>query len=122
MKLKGVIKKIISLPVDFNKIANSKSIYSLLRETGYYEIYNKVTEGVIELELINRTQYIAPWLIWSENKRSSKGWYFFKNENNKFVVAYLGPDEKNESNTEFDHAVEACAQYIKKEIEDIRNS
>lgn len=122
MDLKDVIKKIILLPVDFNATGNNKSICSLLRDTEYYETYNTVTENAIELELTNQTQYIAPWLIWSENKRSNNGWYFLKKKNNKFVVGYLRPDGKVEMNIEFDNSIEACAHYIKKEIESIRNS
>lgn len=122
MALKDVIKKIILLPVDFNTIGNNKSIYSLLRDTDYYDIYNKVTENVIELELANQTQYIAPWLAWSENKRSSNGWYFSEKDSNKFVVGYIGANEKDEMNIEFDNPIKACAHYIKKEIESIRKS
>lgn len=47
MDLINLIKQIIFLPIEFGKPVNNQSTYSLLQKTGYYDVYNKITENAI---------------------------------------------------------------------------
>lgn len=120
MNLEDVIKKIISLPLEFNRVGNNKSIYSLLRDTGYFSLHDKINENNVLGVLCNYLNFVEYWLTWSEDKRSRDGWYFLKKDNNKYIVGFIGFDSKNQKYLEFDDVVSACAAFIKKEIESIR--
>lgn len=112
------IQDIIFLPNKFYNEGNV-SIYSLLKESGYFELHNQISEADIFEELTQHLEYIDQWLRWSENKRSSSGWYFRENESGKYVVGYFPFQESLKAIEYFDKA-EACSAFIKREIEDIR--
>jgi hypothetical protein len=120
MNIETIISSIVNLPDKFNRVANI-SIYSLLKETGYFEMHNQVNEIGIIKYLVNHTECINQWLCWSEDKRSSSGWYFKESEEGKYLVGYF-PTKENFKPIEYSDLTEACAAYIKHEIEDIRTS
>jgi hypothetical protein len=91
----------------------------LLKECGYFELHGQISEADIFQELKQHLQCIDQWLSWSENKRSSSGWYFRENENGQYVVGYFPLQESSEA-TEYFDKTEACSAFIKREIEDIR--
>ena len=109
-----IIKKIIFLPETF-AIANV-SVYSLLKESGYFEIYEQVSETDIFEMLVQYPECIKQWLSFSEDKRSSSGWYFKQGDNGEYIVGIQG----NVKTINYLDEVEACAAFIKREIEDIR--
>lgn len=119
MNFVKVIQDIVRLPETFYK-ENDTSIYSLLQETKYFEISDLISEKDILNEIKNKPQYVDSWLEWSQNKRVSLGWYFTENNNNKYIVGYKSPS-KNNTNIiiEYENKYEACAAFIKREIEDI---
>lgn len=120
MDLISIIKKIIFLPIEFGKNNNNQSIYSLLQLTGYFDVYDKITETAILQELINHLDCVEYWLAWSENKRSTNGWFFLKKESGMYVVGNIGLNGQINEEFEFDDATKACTVFIKKEIESIR--
>ncbi|HNO71685.1 MAG TPA: hypothetical protein PKO16_07945 [Bacteroidia bacterium] len=120
MNTNNLIKSILSLPEKFHTIRNV-SIYSLLKETGYFEIHGQINEAIIIDELNKHPEYINHWLNWSDDKRTTSGWYFKQNENGKYVVGYSPASEQSKQMEYFD-LKEACAVFIKREIEEIRKS
>lgn len=120
MDLTNVIKKIIFLPIEFGKPNNHQSIHSLLKETGYFDVHDKVTESTILQELINHLNCVERWLAWSENKRSANGWYFLKKDEDRYVVGNIDSHGKKSEYFEFDDVVKTCSIFIKREIETIR--
>ncbi|MCE3295144.1 MAG: hypothetical protein K0R65_858 [Crocinitomicaceae bacterium] len=112
-----MIKNIIDLPEKFYALGNV-SIYSLLKETGYFEIHSKVTEENIIFELSQYPEYVDHWLGWSNDKRSG-GWYFQVKNNGKYLVGHY-PLSEAFKQMEFNDPKEACAAFIKREIEEIR--
>jgi hypothetical protein len=118
MKTKRLVNSILVLPEKFHILGNV-SFYSLLRETGYFEAYNQINEGAILDELDKQPEYVKHWLKWSSDKRSSSGWYFKQNENGKYIVGYF-PKNEDLNEIEYSDSKEACAAFIKKEIEEIR--
>lgn len=119
MNTKDTVNKILSIPREFNNLRNT-SIYSLLKESGYFETYNQVKEVDIAEALKKQPECITDWLMWSEDKRSSSGWYLKQNEFGKYTVGYF-PERKDFKLTEYSDLTEACAVFIKREIEEIRN-
>ncbi|GAA0875039.1 hypothetical protein GCM10009118_14470 [Wandonia haliotis] len=119
MGIKDIIKQILFLPFEFVQ-DNNHSIYSLLQNTGYFNVYSKITQSTILQELTNHSNCIEYWLSWSENKRSTDGWYFIKKDNDKYVVGNINSDGQNSKYFEFDSAAQACSIFIKREIESIR--
>ena len=120
MKKDYVINNIIYLLDKFYKLGNI-SIYSLLKESGYFELYNQISELEISVMLIQHSKCIDQWLSWSENKRNSSGWYFKQKEDGKYIVGYF-PTKEDLKTTEYFEIIEACAAFIKREVEDIRKS
>jgi hypothetical protein len=118
MERNQIIKSIMSLPEKFYSEQN-ESIYTLLKETGYFELHAEINEKDIFDLLIQYPEHIKQWLNWSENKRSSSGWYFKESENQKYIVGSF-PDNGKLKTSEYTNAAEACSFFIKREIEDIR--
>ena len=118
MEKRRIIQNIVFLPQRFYGEGNA-SIYSLLKESGYFEFHDQISETDISEELTRHLECIDQWLNWSDNKRSSSGWYFRKNENGKYVVSYF-PFQESLKAIEYFDKTEACSAFIKREIEDIR--
>lgn len=120
MNAEEIINRIIYLPMKFKSLGNI-SIYSLLKETGYFEMYNQINEANIIEGLTKHPKCINQWLRWSEDKRTSSGWYFQQNRNGKYIVGYY-PTKEDFQLTEYTDIYEACAVFIKREIEEIRKN
>ncbi|SFP66530.1 hypothetical protein [Parafilimonas terrae] len=115
-----IIEAIILMPKRFKD--GVLSMFSLLKESGYFKYYKEITENDISEILTNHSENVDCWLAWSQDKRTGPGWYFEKKQNGEsYTVAHYPPK------TNFDtiislNAIEACAAFIKREIEDIRRS
>jgi hypothetical protein len=120
MNISNLIRSILRLPEKFHALENI-SIYSLLKETGYFEKHNQINETDILGELNKNPECINHWLNWSDDKRTPSGWYFKQNEKGKYVVGYFPASEQSKQ-MEYSDSKEACAAFIKKEIEEIRKS
>ena len=115
---KSIAQKVIRLPNQFYSIGNV-SISSLLKETGYYEHYNSIDASDIRKAIESDIDCIDQWITWSENKRTSSGWYFKRVSEGKCIVGHY--PNTNEL-MEYADAQEACATFIKLELEDIRTA
>jgi len=116
--MKDTIKKIIRLPYVLRK-ETGKSIYSLLEETKYFDSHNKVSVEDMKTCLSENLEYIQYWLEYSADKRTSSGWYISKVRPDRFVVGLLNSNNIHEE-TEYSDELSACANFIKKEIEELR--
>ena len=114
-QIEKLIERIIYLPKEYENV--NKSTISIVQESGYFELYNKINEEQIAAMLQNHPQTIENWLQWSEDKRSG-GWYFTKGGENEYGVGYY-PDY-NFDFMDFSDKFKACAAYIIREIEMIR--
>lgn len=116
---KDIATTILFLPSRFNSSGNDQSIYSLLQATGYFELYDQIQEDQILEALYDHLECADQWMKWSEDKRSASGWYFIQNEQGSYVVGYY-PEQDDLETIEYIDKTEACALYIKREIEEIR--
>lgn len=118
MSLSQVIRDVISLPERFHSQGNLSS-YTLLQESGYFALHDKISETEIYEEISRHSEYINAWLSWSENKRSETGWFFRQNELGVYLVGWYGPLGII-SEISYVDKIQACSVFIKHEIEEIR--
>jgi hypothetical protein len=114
------IRKIIHLPQEFKRLGNI-SIYSLVQQTGYFNLSDKITASNIREVLKLHPGLVKDWLTLSEDKRSGSGWYFMEETKSKYIVGHL-KDRTIDTHQEYMDSLTACATFIKREIEDIKNS
>jgi hypothetical protein len=117
MYIDDIIAKIILIPRVLRKSENL-SIEDLLKQIGYFLAYNEITEDLIYKKLSQCQECIDEWIAYSEDKRTNEG-YYIKLEGKEYIVGYLGKNE-NFRFTKFGNKINACASYIKKELEEIR--
>ena len=118
MQISNTLNGLVSLPRKFNSVGNM-SIYNLLKETGYFEIHDKISVESIRNTLAKSPESVEDWILYSEDKRSSSGWYFKQEDNQRYIVGFLG-GKGNSSHDEYSNRLEACAIFIKHEIDNIR--
>jgi hypothetical protein len=111
-----MIKKICQIPIEFK--SGNKSICDLLKETGYFENSDSVTIDSFDKYLKNNDKIIQEWLAYSEDKRTSGGWYIIK-KNNSIIVGHLDNEIGSAEEKEFDDISKACAVFIFNEIKSI---
>lgn len=113
-----IIEDILLIPTKLYADKNS-SVYSLLKKSGYFDLYHEIGESDILKAIFECPECIEGWLLLSVNKRTTSGWYFKENEVGRYEVGYL-PVKGTSKLTEYADIKEACAAFIKCEIEDIR--
>ena len=118
MKVNDALNGLINLPRKFNSVIN-KSIYDLLKETGYFEIHDKISVESIHNRLAQSPEYVEDWILYSEDKRSSSVWHFKQEDSQRYVVGFLD-GKGNNSHSKYHDRLEACAIFIKHEIDNIR--
>lgn len=117
MNFHKVISEILRIPRNFRLLGNV-SVHTLLKESGYIDMHSLVSVGEIRAALVSEPECVGEWLAYSEDKRCKSGWYFTMTETHKYAVGYY-PSGK-ESYTTYDDPIDACAAFIGKEIEDVR--
>jgi hypothetical protein len=115
MNIDNIASVVIDLPRTFYS-RNDASMYSLLRESGYFSVHEQVTESVIRDALRRRPELTLDWIGFSEAKRSSSGWFLRRGQVKGYQVGHYPGGEPVGYSDEF----AACAAFIKREIEDIR--
>ena len=127
MEIKSIVKEIIFIPSVFNS-RDDVSPYTLLKNSGYFKAYNEIDENTIQEELKLHPNCVKDWLQYSADQRTTSGWIFSKEERKywifgkketKYSVYYFKGKEISQK-MDFQNEFEACAAYIKREIEQIR--
>ncbi len=118
MNSKETIQQLILLPKNFSNLDNV-SINSLLKASGYLENYSQISETDIRNEIVCNPDCIKEWFQFSEDKRTNKGWYL-KKYNGTYIVGYLTPTGDETQKQRYDKDIDACAAFIKREIEALR--
>jgi hypothetical protein len=111
-----IVEVLIGLPRSFN-IAGTKSISSLLTESGYCDYHDRISELLIASALSHKPELINEWLAYSEDKRASSGWYIKQDKSDAFIVGDLTAGGRV---IEYHDKINACAVFIKQEVETIR--
>lgn len=95
------------------------SVYSLVRETGYFERYNEVTESDILARLKSNPRALRDWWQIADDSRAG-GWRMFKSDEDYFHVAFVDDNGEHLFNSTFSDEASACAHYIKMKLEYLR--
>jgi hypothetical protein len=116
----GIVSLLVQIPRKHNAL--NVSVYSLLVETGYFEVYDEVTESEILKELRRNSEYISDWREFSDDKRTT-GWYLMEPSNGCYRIGYIPVDGDDPIEPlEYKDEASACAAFIKLELEDVRTT
>lgn len=117
MSIDDTIADLIHLPRNFNR--GDVSVYSLLRDSGYFATHEQVTESEIHRVLVRHPECVNEWLSYSEDRRTGAGW-FIQRSAKGFHVGYYPAGSSSHSPVDYSDETVACAAFIKHEAEDIR--
>jgi hypothetical protein len=120
MRIQDIIVKLIHLPKSFH--SSDLSMYELLKQTGYFDVYNQVSEAGIYDTLVRYPECVDEWIAYSEDKRTSSGWYMKKKKDTLYEVGYISNTTDGNVATMYVDRIGACAAFIKHELEDIRKT
>lgn len=95
------------------------STYAILEQSGYFERHADVTPELLAEILASDASLVDDWLAFSENKRTSSGWYFCQAATG-FTVGLVNDAGSRVDEHTYRDRIEACAEFIKKEVEDMR--
>jgi hypothetical protein len=116
MSIDGTLTDVINLPRNFYSRGNI-STHSLLQESGYFAVYEEVTEGAIHDALQRHPNLVSDWMNFSQDKRGGSGWFLCRGgSDNGYQVGHY-PDH---APVGYSDELAACAAFIKREIENIR--
>ena len=113
-----IVAQIVIIPRRMH--SEYKSPFDLLKETGYFELHDQVVVSDIREALTRFPECVKEWMQHSEDKRTS-GWYIIQNEEGRYEVGSVAENGERSNQISLDSRFDACATFIKREIEDIRS-
>ena len=114
-----IIKRIIEIPLKMDE-QNNKSQYQIIIETKYIDYYNKINVEDIKNALLGNNKLIQCWYNYSSDKRTNG--YFLSENNYTYEIGCIKNfiNGKYEIISTFSSKLDACANFIKIELEDFR--
>ena len=109
------IEKICNLPLDFKNA--DKSPYNLAKESKFAELHTSISVQDIKEYLLRKIDLIDNWVMWSEDKRTCG--YSLSIIPHKFLIGELDGNAKLIFEKSFSNNVDACAEFILREISSI---
>jgi hypothetical protein len=109
-----VVARICELPVEFRTRGNA-SVTQLVEESGYAGHKTAVTVEAVSRYIHDRPDLIEAWFSYSEDQRTSSGWYLICRADGKFEVGYFPKGER----LAIADREAACAEFIVREIRSI---
>ena len=102
--------------------SEGKSPFALLKETGYFELHNDVSVSDIRNALDRDPACVQEWMQYIDDQRCSTSWYFALNDENLYEVGFYdtNTDPARSNQVVYDNVLDACAAFIKHQIESIR--
>ena len=119
MKKSEMVAQLVALRRRFQSLGNV-SIFSLVEQTGYFELHHEVSESDIRAALISFPKCLQEWLQYSADKRTSTGWYLAENDEECYETGYIAVDQIRMNRCSTRNGIMACACFIKHELESIR--
>lgn len=115
----SIVQNVIGLPEKFYQFGNKLSMSDLLKQTNYLDVKDQIEDIDVQKSLLEHPEHINHWLVWSDNKRNSSGWFFEKNSYGQYVVGYLDSKMGRINEQNFPNNISACSYFIIKELQDI---
>jgi hypothetical protein len=111
--------EIVLLPRKFHSLG-TVSMFSLLEATGYFRLHDQISEADIQAALVRCPECVQEWMQYSEDKRTSSGWYLIQNEEGCYETGHVADAGNYTNRVQYENMIDACASFIKHEIESIR--
>lgn len=122
-----VASDLLCFPLKYHN--SNKSPIHLLADLDYLHWQSRLSEEVFQQALREAPQVMKSWAEWSEDKRTTNGWYILQESDPsnplrvRYVVGYLdarSPGPLTHSHVQaYDDPVEAFAAFIKRELDSI---
>jgi hypothetical protein len=105
---------VCQMPVEYHR-RGDVSILRLAEESDYRAHRTAIGVEHIQRYLESHPELVGEWYVYSDNKRTSTGWYF---DHAGRRVGYFSGSRREHERT-FDDATQACAAFIKHEMDSI---
>src|SRR5687767_115418 len=92
MSTVATIHAIVRLPIAFSQ-RGDVSVIELLRESGYYQNYDRVRVADLRDALNDDGNATDAWVQYSEDQRSSSAW-FVSEQSGEWYVGFYSSDEE----------------------------
>jgi hypothetical protein len=115
--VQDVVQKVCAIPADFNRRGDVSVLY-LLEESGYDTVRDAVTVAIIQQHLQAHPNLIDLWAGYSDDKRCSSGWFF----DGRYTTGHYSSSAGRSQEQVFTARSQACAEFIKHELESIREN
>lgn len=112
--LTETVARVGQLARDFHT-AGSRSPDALFESSGYREQRRSVGEAQLADYFAHNPELVDHWLIYSSDKRCD-GWYLCEDADGAYRLGCF-PSERSKQERRFTSRVEACAAYVKIEME-----
>ncbi len=110
-----MIESLCRLPLAFRE-RRAVSYVDLLREIGYSAAEVPLSASELAGYLGEHPSLIDLWIAYSQDKRTSSGWYFERHGNKGYEVAHF----PNGPRMLLDDSAQACAEFIIRELPELR--
>jgi hypothetical protein len=115
-----IATQIVTIPRRMH--SEDKSPFALLKETGYFELHNEISVSDIRNALARDPARVQEWMQYIDDQRCSSSWYFVLNDEGLYEVGFYdsNTDPARSNQVVYENAMDACAAFIKHQIESIR--
>ncbi len=115
-----IATEIVTIPRKFH--TRGLSIFDLLKETGYFGRHDEVSVSDIRNALARDPACVQEWMQYIDDLRCSSSWYFVLNDEGLYEVGFYdsNADPARSNQLAYDDAMDACAAFIKHQIESLR--
>jgi len=96
----------------------SLSLVELVQQSGYLQCREEIDVGALRGALRERAEILEAWLRYSADKEANWGWFFERDRRRGYAVG-LRTGLSPETRCEMTDPWEACAYFIKHEVEAI---
>jgi len=119
MNRNEIASAIARLPLELQLCPDGLSTSEYIRRCLYPEIREAVDVVSLKYVLSQDLSLVDLWLVYSSDKRTGSGWFFRRTTNNLFEVGHYNASGHYDQSSVFDSSLDACAVYIKHEVDEI---
>lgn len=95
---------------------SARSLRELLAASDYRQLRPDISAAILAEYLADCPEVVTQWSMYSDDKRTSGGWYLLK-QGPRWTVGRLGQHATRTDERNYDSPVEACAHYILQELD-----
>jgi hypothetical protein len=117
--LENILSRICRIPEELSLPGSKASMYSIVNSIDYKNIRSSIDEETLSLFIHSHIEVVQNWIYYSEDKRTSSGW-FFTAIGNGWEVGRLMLDGNITAKGEYTSAANACAAFILRELDSVQ--